>query len=81
MKIFRRQVRSNRRKQRGQSMVEMALAFPILLLVMSGTLEIGMYYNDYLNLIDATRESARFLADQYYGNVMRPTPRSSVSQT
>ena len=81
MKIFRRQVRSNRRKQRGQSMVEMALAFPILLLIMSGTLEIGMYYNDYLSLIDATRESARFLADQAYWNTYPNPTDCSSNQT
>ena len=57
----------NRRKQRvherGQSMVEMALSLPILLLIMVGTLEVGWYYNTYLTLVDATREAARYAAD------------------
>jgi len=48
---------------RGQSMVEMALTFPILLLIMAGTLEVGWYFNTYLTLLDATREAARYAAD------------------
>lgn len=55
--------RSQRVRERGQSMVEMALTFPILLLVLAGTLEIGWYYNTYLTLVDATREAARYAAD------------------
>jgi hypothetical protein len=51
------------RSERGQSMVEMALAFPILLLILSGTLEVGKYFNDYLTVLDATREAARYAAD------------------
>ncbi len=58
--------REHRSRERGQSMVEMALTFPILLLVLAGTVEIGIYYNNYLTLVDATRESARFLADNDY---------------
>jgi hypothetical protein len=64
--------RSGKRNERGQSMVEMALAFPILLLVLAGTLEVGKYFNDYLTLLDATRESARFAADQEYSRVIEP---------
>ncbi len=56
-------------RERGQSLVELALTLPILLLIMAGTLEIGMYYNEYLSLVDATRESARYLADQKYDQV------------
>lgn len=44
-------------------MVEMAFALPILLLILSATVEIGMYYNTYLTLIDATREAARYSAN------------------
>jgi hypothetical protein len=49
--------------ERGQSMVEMALAFPILLLVLAGALEVGKYFNDYLTILDATREAARYGAN------------------
>lgn len=54
------------RSEHGQSMVELALALPILLLVLAGTLEVGKYFNDYLTLLDSTREAARFAADQDY---------------
>lgn len=50
-------------RERGQSMVEMALSLPILLLILAGAVEIGMYYNNYLTLIDATREAARYSAN------------------
>lgn len=55
-----RSVRRRRRASRGQSMVEMALTFPVLLLLLAGAVEIGMYYNTYLNLMDAAREAARY---------------------
>jgi hypothetical protein len=61
--------RGPRSRERGQSMVEMALTFPVLLLVLAGTLEIAMYYNNYLTLVDSTREAARFSADNDYLNV------------
>lgn len=51
------------RRERGQSMVEMALAFPILLLILAGTLEVGKYFNDYITILDGTREGARYSAD------------------
>ena len=44
----------------GQSMLEMALLLPILLILIAGMIEIGVYANDYLTLLDATREGARF---------------------
>ena len=70
--ITRRWIVRKPRGERGQSMVEMALAFPILLLVLAGALEVGKYFNDYLTLLDATREAARFAADQEYSRVMEP---------
>ena len=51
------------RRERGQSMVEMALALPILLLILAGAVEVGMYFNTYLTLVDATREAARYSAN------------------
>ncbi|CAG0936623.1 hypothetical protein TFLX_05505 [Thermoflexales bacterium] len=55
-------------------MVEMALAFPILLLILAGTLEVGKYFNDYLTFLDATREGARYAADgDLLNNVTEPS--------
>jgi len=48
---------------RGQSLVELALFFPIILLMLSGLLEFGFLLNQYLNLMDGPREGARFGVD------------------
>ena len=53
-------------------MVEMALAFPILLLILAGTVEVGKYFNDYLTLLDATREGARYAADGDVAQAIQP---------
>jgi hypothetical protein len=57
-------------------MIEMALTFPILLLVLAGTLEVGKYFNDYLTLLDSTREAARFAADGDINKVRVPPDHS-----
>lgn len=49
--------------ERGQSMVELAVFLPIFLIIIAGVAEMGWYINVYLNLLDATRESARYAAD------------------
>jgi hypothetical protein len=59
-----RKIRSAaQRGQRGQSMVELAVFLPIFILIIAGIAEMGWYLNVYLNLLDATRESARYAAD------------------
>ena len=47
------------RKTRGQSLVEVAIAFPILIILFSGVVEFGFIINYYLSLLDATRDAAR----------------------
>jgi Flp pilus assembly pilin Flp len=47
------------RDEKGQTMVEFALALPILLLIMFGVIQFGIVYNDYVTLTDATRAGAR----------------------
>jgi len=49
--------------QHGQSLVELALFFPILLLILAGLIEVGYYANNYLTALDASREGARMGAD------------------
>lgn len=58
------------RKTRAQSLVEVAITFPILIMLFTGMIEFGFILNTYLSLLDATRDSARlysnddpFLAD------------------
>ncbi len=53
-KLFRK------RNGTGQSLVEMTMVMPFLLLLLMGLIEIGWYTGHYLVLLDATRESARF---------------------
>lgn len=50
----------NTHKSRGQSLVEVAIAFPVLIILFSGVIEFGFILNYYLSLLDATRESARY---------------------
>lgn len=47
------------RKFKGQSLVEIAIAFPVLIMLLSGLVEFGFMLNYYLSLVDATREAAR----------------------
>jgi len=47
-------------KSRGQSFVELALIIPIILLILVGTVEISMFIGRYLDMLDLTREAARF---------------------
>lgn len=55
--------RNAARKSRGQSLVEFAIAFPIIILLFSGLIEFGFILNYYLSLLDATREAARFYSN------------------
>ncbi len=48
---------------RGQSLVEVALLFPVLLILLSGLLEFGFLLNEYLTMQDAVRNAARFSSD------------------
>ena len=51
-----------RRKERGAALVEMAVVFPLMVLVIVGTIEIGMAFKDYLTVSAASREGARIAA-------------------
>lgn len=48
-----------RRHERGATLVEAALVFPILILIVLGTLEIGLAFKDYLTVSYISREGAR----------------------
>lgn len=47
------------RHERGQSLVEMALALPILLLVIGGIVDFGLLFQRYEVITNAAREGAR----------------------
>ncbi len=48
------------RRERGQSLVETAVVFPILLLLVAATVDFGRAFDAYIVLTNATREGARF---------------------
>ncbi len=52
-----------RQRTLGQSLIELALVFPLLLMLLSGVVEFGFAFNHYVNLIEATREGARYAVD------------------
>lgn len=64
---FMNQAEHNQRKKdttrAGQSLVEVAILFPIILIVLSGLVEFGFMLNDYLAIQDAARNAARFSSD------------------
>ena len=50
-------------KQRGQALVEITLFLPIFIIIIVGLFEMGYLIIRYTQLIDATREAARYGAD------------------
>lgn len=61
---MKKRPRERRHRLRGQSIVEFTLLLPLLLMLLSSLIEFGFMLNEYLDLIDTTRETARYLADQ-----------------
>lgn len=49
-------------RERGATLIEASLIMPIMLLVMIGTLELGLAFKDYLTVSYASREGARVAA-------------------
>jgi hypothetical protein len=63
-------------KENGQSFIELLLLFPVLMILLSGVVEYGYMLNEYINLVDAAREGARFgsNADPYIRKVTTDCP-------
>ncbi|MGA2112215.1 MAG: TadE/TadG family type IV pilus assembly protein [Anaerolineales bacterium] len=59
-------LKSLRARVRGQSLVETAFLLPVLLILLSGLVELGFMLNQYLTVLDAERNAARFAADGSY---------------
>lgn len=59
-KLFK--FRSNKRKIKGQALVEMALILPVLTLIIFGGIQIGIILNTYLAVSHVAREGARYAA-------------------
>jgi hypothetical protein len=63
LQALRNLITPNKKTRSGQSLVEMALALPVMLIMISGLIEFGFALNQYLNTLDAAREGARFVSD------------------
>jgi hypothetical protein len=56
--------RTNKNKnEKGQSFVELSLVVVFLMIFVAGIVEFGFMLNNYLNLVDASREAVRFSSD------------------
>lgn len=62
MKWACRLYRRWRQSEQGQSLVEFALTLPVLLLLVLGTIDIGMGFRTYIALSNAAREGARWVS-------------------
>lgn len=51
-----------KKNKKGQSLVETALVLPILLLILTGIIDFGIMFNNYLLIGNAAREGARSAA-------------------
>lgn len=61
-----------REKEKGQSLVEVALFMPLLIVVLLGLVELGFLFWDIMVLVDQTRELARYAGkgpDFHYENI------------
>jgi hypothetical protein len=67
-----------RRPERGQSLVELALFVPVLLFMVIGMAELGVFFSVYIDVLDSSRAAARYVSplDPY---VTRCYPFESVS--
>jgi hypothetical protein len=68
--------RSAPHRERGQSLVEMALLTPLLLLMLLGVLEVGWALRGYLVLANANREATRFAARGRYLDFNQTAPEA-----
>ena len=48
------------KKEKAQSFVELALILPVILLILLGVVEVSFFISRYLDVMDLTREAARF---------------------
>jgi len=53
------------KKEGGQAMVEFALILPLLILLLCGIIDFGWIYGNQIQLNNASRDTARFMAINY----------------
>jgi Flp pilus assembly protein TadG len=62
MKLVRKGKGKEKDKERGQSLTEMALVLPVILIILAGVLDLGRLYFVTVALTDAAAEGATFAA-------------------
>lgn len=79
MKIPQSVIKHFRHASKGQSFVELALIVPILLIILMGLVEVAFFMGRYLDVLDLTREAARFASGRspYLNNGADPRPASA----
>lgn len=55
---------NQKHKSKGQSLMEMTLVVGVLMILAMGAVEFGYLLNQYINLVDGTREGARYASNQ-----------------
>lgn len=58
MRITRRNTRQISEKERAQSLMEMAVSFTILMLLLAGAVDFGRIFFFYISILDASQEGA-----------------------
>jgi Flp pilus assembly protein TadG len=66
--LERRRRGRGRPRQRGQSLVEFALVFPLFILLLAGMIDFGLGLYSYMTINNATRDSARLGATMCTAN-------------
>jgi len=66
-----RNIKRQLNNKKGQSMVELALVLPILLLLFMGIVQFGFIFNGHITVTSAAREGARLAALGHDGNAVR----------
>ncbi len=61
---MKKKIKLSHPSSNGQSLLELALFFPVLLMLLSGVTEFGFLLNTFLNLINGPRELARYAVAQ-----------------
>jgi Flp pilus assembly protein TadG len=74
-----RTVRTGGRRTRGQAVVELAVAAPLLFLMLWGMIDFGRAYFQYIALVNAARDGARFAATSFIsGSSTDPAPQGTI---
>ncbi len=71
--------------ERGQSLIEITLFLPIILLLLVGLIEIGVFVNSYITSLDSSRAAARYVSPldpfvtRCWADFSSPTTGKSIS--